>query len=158
MKGPAAGILVLTKDGTTYDEFYDIHFKYNKIRYSKNFDFFYPSELEFTVKKGKEKLHLCCTMTVESREDVQKLSRKKSVRSRGLWYSQSGGSNMSQIALAQNRAPLPDSCRNLPRKDLLQFYAGEGKDDLKVVTGDAQLVNDQQAAKECGQLLMVEEE
>lgn len=77
MEGPAAGILVLSKDGTTYDEFYDIHCQYNKIRYSKNYDFFYPSELEITARKGKEKLHLCFAMTTESREDVQKLSRRK---------------------------------------------------------------------------------
>lgn len=77
MKGPSAGILILSKDGETYEEFCNIDFKYSKTRYSKNFDFFFPSELELTAKKGKEKLYLHFTMTTECMELVSNFSRGK---------------------------------------------------------------------------------
>lgn len=75
MKGPAAGVLILSKDGETYEEFCNINFKYNETRYAKNFDFFYPSELELTVKKGKEELHLCFKMTTNCEELVSKFAK-----------------------------------------------------------------------------------
>jgi hypothetical protein len=75
MKGPAAGVLILSKDGETYEEFCNINFKYNETRHAKNFDFFYPSELELTVKKGKKELHLCFTMTTECEELVSKFAK-----------------------------------------------------------------------------------
>ena len=58
MKGPAAGTLILTKDGKKYEEFSNIYFQYNKTQQSKDYDFYYPTDFEITAKRGKEKLHL----------------------------------------------------------------------------------------------------
>jgi hypothetical protein len=71
MDGPAAGILIFTKDGKTYTEFSDISFHYKKMMYAKDHDFYYPSELELNAKKGKETLRLTCSMTSESREYIR---------------------------------------------------------------------------------------
>jgi hypothetical protein len=77
MEGPTAGTLILSKDGKTYVEFCNVHFKYNKTQYSKNYDFYYPEELEVTATKGKEKLHLRFKMTNESREYISRFSGGK---------------------------------------------------------------------------------
>lgn len=71
MDGPAAGVIVLSKDGKTYTEFCDITFHYTKTMYAKEHDFYYPSELEIIAKKGKETLRLTCTMTNDSREYIR---------------------------------------------------------------------------------------
>lgn len=70
MKGPAAGTLILTKDGKTYSEFWNINFQYNSTIYAKDYDFYYPSELEITAQKGNEKLHLCFKISSDSREHL----------------------------------------------------------------------------------------
>jgi hypothetical protein len=72
MEGPAAGILILSKDDESYEEYCNIDFKYNKIKYSKNYEFLYPSELEITARKDKKILHLNFLMTNECREFIQK--------------------------------------------------------------------------------------
>ena len=77
MEGPTAGTLILSKDGKTYTEFCNVHFKYNKTQYSKKYDFYYPTEIEATATKGKEKLHLKFKMTCESREYVSRFSGGK---------------------------------------------------------------------------------
>jgi hypothetical protein len=72
MKGPAAGILILSKDDKSYQEWSNIYFKYNKTKYSKYYDFYYPTDLEIIAKKGKEKLHLHFIMTIGNREYISK--------------------------------------------------------------------------------------
>lgn len=76
-RGRAAGILIFSKDGKTYEEFADIHFKYNETRYSQSHDFFYPSDFEIIAKKGKEKLNLRFVMTVDPMEFVINYRRSK---------------------------------------------------------------------------------
>jgi len=68
MEGPAAGTLIFSKDGKTYTEFGNVHFKYNKTQYSKKYDFLYPTDIEITAKHGKEKLYLRFKMKNESNE------------------------------------------------------------------------------------------
>lgn len=70
MEGPAPGVLILLKDGNKYEEFGNIYFKYNKTRHSKEYDFYYPEEMEVTAQRRKEKLHLRFTMTTDSREHI----------------------------------------------------------------------------------------
>ena len=72
MDGPAAGTLILSKDDKTYEEFCDIKFYYNKTKYVKDYDFYYPSEFTITAKKGKEKLCLLFKMTSECRKFINK--------------------------------------------------------------------------------------
>jgi len=76
MEGPVAGVLILSKDDKNYIEFNNMSFKYDEIKYSKNYDFYYPSDMELTAKKGKETLYLRFKMTSECREFVQELNEK----------------------------------------------------------------------------------
>jgi len=69
-EGLGTGQLILSKDGITYDEFSDIRFKYKKMKYLKEFDFYYPTEMVLDAKKGKEKLHLHIKDVIESRYDI----------------------------------------------------------------------------------------
>ena len=77
MDGPAVGNLIFSKDGKRYIEFGDITFHYNKIEYSENYDFFYPTEFELTAKHGKEILNLKFKMTQKNREYVSKFPKSK---------------------------------------------------------------------------------
>ena len=58
MNGPVMGTLILTKDGINYKEYGNVKFQYNKIRHSKNYDFYYPTEFELKTKDNDEKIHL----------------------------------------------------------------------------------------------------
>ena len=77
MDGPAAGTLILSKDDKTYEEFCDIKFHYNKTKYVKDYDFYYPSEFTITATKGKEQLHLHFKMTSDCRKFINKFTGGK---------------------------------------------------------------------------------
>ncbi len=68
MKGPAFGTLIISSDGKTYDEYGDIKFHYNEVRYARNYDFYYPSDFEIKARKGKKTIILRFRMTSESHE------------------------------------------------------------------------------------------
>lgn len=76
-KGPFFGLLIFTKDGKDYTEFYNVQFKYLKTRYIKEYDFYYPSEFSINASEDNKHLRLRFKMTVESREFLMKLSGKK---------------------------------------------------------------------------------
>ena len=77
MEGPAMGTLILTKDGKNYTEFSNINFRYNKIQFSKTYDFVYPTELEITGIADMEKIHLKFKMTTEAREYISRFTKGK---------------------------------------------------------------------------------
>ena len=72
MQGPALGTLILTKDGKRYKEFSKINFRYNKIKYAKCYDFYYPTDLELTAETEKEKIHLRFKMENEAEEYINR--------------------------------------------------------------------------------------
>ncbi|OYT57217.1 hypothetical protein B6U70_02640 [Euryarchaeota archaeon ex4484_162] len=75
-EGPIAGSLILSKDGKNYTEFCNVSFRYNKVRYVKEYDFYYPSEIEMHASHGMEKLSLTSRMTVKSREYISEFPHK----------------------------------------------------------------------------------
>lgn len=77
MKGPAAGLLILSKDGETYHEFGNVHFHYNKTQYSKKYDLYYPIDLEINAKRGKEEIHLRFKNNTETRKYESKFTDEK---------------------------------------------------------------------------------
>lgn len=77
MKGPAAGTLILSKDDRTYEEFCNIRFEYNKMRYMEEYDVYYPSEIKVAAEKNQQKICLCFTMTNECRMFINKFPRGK---------------------------------------------------------------------------------
>lgn len=76
MQGPALGVLYITPDTKTYWKFGKIRFKYNQIRFSKNYDFCYPSDFEITAEEGRKSLRLRFKMETDTYEHVKKLNGK----------------------------------------------------------------------------------
>lgn len=65
-EGPSIGALYMTPDGKEYWEFCDVWFKYNKVLYVKEYDIYYPSDLELTGRLGEKTVHLRFWSTTES--------------------------------------------------------------------------------------------
>lgn len=78
-EGPVTGTLILSKDGKKYDEFSNIRFKYNKMKYLDKYDFYYPVELEIIATKDHEKLFLHISNTTQSIENIFELANRKNV-------------------------------------------------------------------------------
>jgi hypothetical protein len=116
MEGPAIGILILTKDGKTYTEFNNIHFRYNKIQNAKTFDFEYPTDLEVSAINEKETLHLRFTMTSESREFVKHFSKGKYWR--GFVICESPGIVSGYYHDNQEEIPLTGICKIEPQRQV----------------------------------------
>lgn len=116
MDGPAAGILIFTKDGKNYTEFSDITFHYKKTIYAKNHDFYYPTELELIAKKGNETLRLTCTMTSESREYVR--SARAHLFWTGLALCEAPGIIKGSYDDGKQTIPLQGVCKIEPQREL----------------------------------------
>jgi len=56
-----------------------INFKYNKTKYLKKYDFYYPSELEITAKKDRKKIFLHISNISESVEDLTEATEEKNL-------------------------------------------------------------------------------
>ena len=78
-EGPTTGVLILSKDGTKYTEFGNMHFKYITTKYVPEYDFYYPTELEITSKKGNEKLYLHFKNTSEGFEDIAEVTDSEKI-------------------------------------------------------------------------------
>ena len=78
-EGPTAGVLILSKNGTKYNEFGNIRFKYITMKYIPEYDFYYPTELEIISAKGNEKLYLHFKNTSEGFEDIGKSPNRKGI-------------------------------------------------------------------------------
>ncbi|KYK20804.1 hypothetical protein AYK25_08575 [Thermoplasmatales archaeon SM1-50] len=116
MDGPAAGILIFTKDGKHYTEFSDITFHYNKIIYAKNHDFYYPRELQLIAKKGNETLRLTCSMTNDSREYVRSVRADKFYT--GLAICEAPGVIKGSYDDGTQTIPIQGICKIEPQREL----------------------------------------
>jgi len=76
-EGPVAGTVIFSKDGKKYEEIGNARFRYLKVEKGKKFDYKYPSEFEFTAKKGKQKLYLKLKMTTNKREYIARFPTGK---------------------------------------------------------------------------------
>jgi hypothetical protein len=65
-EGPSFGALYVTPDGKQYWEFGNVWFKYNKLLYVKEYDIYYPCDLELTGKHKDKTIHLRFWSTTES--------------------------------------------------------------------------------------------
>jgi len=128
MEGPATGILILSKDGKNYTEFGNIHFKYKKIRYAKDYDFVYPSKIELTAQKGKEKLFLCLEMTSKSREFVERYSGGKYWL--GLVVCETPGKIEGYYSDGSKKVRLSGVCKMEPQRQISRLGHNTMKVDL----------------------------
>lgn len=67
-EGPGFGVLSVTPDGKNFWDFYNVRFRYNKLIYLKEYDLYYPSEIEVMGILGKKKIHLRVWSTTKSYE------------------------------------------------------------------------------------------
>ncbi|MBN1280974.1 MAG: hypothetical protein JXA00_04930 [Candidatus Thermoplasmatota archaeon] len=116
MKGPAAGILIFSKDGETYTEFSDISFQYTNTVSAKEHDFVYPTAIQLRANKGKETLALTCTMTCTSREYIR-IARKNSFWS-GLAICEAPGLMTGSYSDGHHTTPLTGVCKIEPQREL----------------------------------------
>ena len=116
MQGPAAGILIFSKDGKNYTEFADITFRYNKIIHAKHHDFYYPTELELIAKNKQETLHLTCSMTNDSREYVR--SGRAHLFWTGLALCEAPGIIKGTYTHGEQTVPLQGLCKIEPQREL----------------------------------------
>jgi hypothetical protein len=114
--GPAAGILIFTKDGKTYTEFSDITFHYTKVVYTKEHDFCYPSGLQLIAKKGNETLHLTCSMTGQIREYIRTSRQNKFWT--GLAICEAPGNIAGTYRDGTQTIPLQGVCKIEPQREL----------------------------------------
>jgi hypothetical protein len=68
MNGPVFGTLIVTSDGKNYEEYGNIKFHYNELKYAKNYDFYYPTDFEITARKEKKCIRLRFRMTTDCHE------------------------------------------------------------------------------------------
>jgi len=113
-KGPVAGTLILTKDGLNYEEFGDISFKYNKMSYSKEYDFYYPTDYEIIARKNEEILHLRFTMTTDPREYNSKFSGGKYFI--GFVIVEAPGKIKGYYFDGENKVDLSGNCKIEPQR------------------------------------------
>jgi len=62
MQGPAAGSLIISKDGTHYDELFDVQFQYIQTKKADRFSFHYPTCFDLHARYGDEQWKLRFTM------------------------------------------------------------------------------------------------
>ncbi len=119
MKGPAAGVLILSKDDINYAEFGNMTFRYNKIKYAKELDFSYPSEIELHAAKGKEQLHLTFSMTQEPREYISRYSSGKYWL--GLSICEAPGEVKGYYYDGDKKIDLKGFCKIEPQRKISRF-------------------------------------
>jgi hypothetical protein len=126
MEGPAAGTLILTRDGKKYEEFGNIHFWYNKTKYSNEYDFYYPTDLELIATKGKEKLQLRFIMTNDARQYLARFSGGSYWR--GFIISESPGIVEGYYSDGVKKIKLSGICKIEPQRQLSAI----GHNSLKI--------------------------
>jgi len=126
MEGPVTGVLILSKDGKTYEELYNVNFKYNKTRQAKDYDFEYPTEMEINAMKGKEKLHIKFKMTSETREYVSQFTDSKYWL--GLAICEASGTLEGYYDDGKKKTKLSGICKIEPQRQI----AITGHNSLKI--------------------------
>jgi hypothetical protein len=76
-KGPAFGVLTLFTEGSNYIDFCNINFHYNKCKYIKEYDLYYPVDLSLTAVLDDKKIKLRAYPTCEIYEYVEKFEGDK---------------------------------------------------------------------------------
>lgn len=126
MKGPAAGMLYLVPNERKYVVFPNIHFRYLKTRYMKEYDFFYPSELEVKAFRGKEKLYLIFKMENDAREYISRFSDSKNWI--GLAICEAPGSVVGYYSDGERKIQLKGICKIEPQRQISKL----GHNSLKI--------------------------
>jgi hypothetical protein len=76
-EGPVCGSLCITPDGKKYWEFSNINFRYNKLIYIKEYDLFYPCEIELNGKLNDKSIHLKFWKTTDPYEYIDPFKKSR---------------------------------------------------------------------------------
>lgn len=74
-EGPAFGVLTLFTEGNKYLDFGNVHFKYNKSKYIKEYDMYYPTDLTITAKIDDKKLRVRAKPLFDGYEYIDRFKR-----------------------------------------------------------------------------------
>jgi len=108
-EGPSLGALYLTPDGQRYWEFCDVRFKYNKVLYVKDYDIYYPSDLELTGQLEDKTIHLRFWSTTDSYEYID--PHKKGRFYKAFILSELPGSMQGTFTDKERIIPLKGECK-----------------------------------------------
>ncbi len=117
MKGPIAGSVILTKDGKNYTEFARAHFEYKKMKYNREYDFYYPTEISLTAKSDSEILHLNFKMIVNAKEFLMRLTDNKNA----FFICEGPGEVNGYYTDGQERINLKGFCKLEPQRQVSRF-------------------------------------
>jgi len=129
MKGPGAGIVIITKDGKKYKEMGNFSLKYNSTKKSKSYDFLYPDDFEIEAKKGKETLKLRFKMKSEAREYISKF--EKSRLWKGFVICEAPGEVEGYYSDGKEKVKLSGFCKIEPQRQISVF--GHNSLELKFI-------------------------
>ncbi|HUS99240.1 MAG TPA: hypothetical protein VMY59_02870 [Candidatus Thermoplasmatota archaeon] len=108
-EGPSFGALYVTPDGKRYWEFCDVRFKYNKVLYVKNYDLYYPSDLELTGRLDDKTIHLRFWSTTDSYEYID--PHKKGRFYKAFILSELPGRMQGTFTDKEKTIPLEGQCK-----------------------------------------------
>ena len=108
-EGPSFGALYVTPDGKRYWEFCDVRFKYNKVLYVKNYDLYYPSDLELTGRLDDKIIHLRFWSTTDSYEYID--PHKKGRFYKAFILSELPGCMQGTFTDKEKTIPLEGECK-----------------------------------------------
>ena len=105
-----------------------MHFKYNKMKYLKKYDFYYPIELEIIAEKKLEKLYLHFKNTTESVEEFTEATNEKNLfgfiisqvpsEVEGYYYNGNKKINIKGVSKVESHRLLKVSGHNLLKFNL----------------------------------------
>jgi hypothetical protein len=108
-EGPSLGALYLTPDGQRYWEFCDVRFKYNKVLYVKDYDIYYPYDLELTGRLEDKTIHLRFWSTTDSYEYID--PHKKGRFYKAFILSELPGRMQGTFTDKEKTIPLQGECK-----------------------------------------------
>jgi len=76
-EGPSFGSLYVSPDGYNYLEFCNVRFRYNKVIYIKEYDIYYPSEIELIGKLDDKRIQIKFSKSTDSYEYISPYENSK---------------------------------------------------------------------------------
>jgi len=111
-EGPSIGAFYLTADGKHYWEFCDVWFRYNKVLYVKDYDVYYPSDLELTGRLEDKIVKLRFWSTTDTYEYIDPY--KKGRFHRAFILSELPGRMEGTFTDKERKVPLQGECKIVP--------------------------------------------
>ena len=116
MQGPAAGSLIVSKDGKHYDELFNVQFRYVKTKKADQFSFRYPTCFDLQAHHGKEHWNLRFTMDPPIREYTVNFHEQGYWK--GLVICEAPGIVEGTYSNGETKIPLKGRCKIEPQRQV----------------------------------------